>query len=122
VTSSELVTIELTADERHLLSRGLAEWGGSASPDDELARVMGFLSVEDLLAGHGRELRAAMESARPLTKSDWRRVLLATEIVFASAVVGAGWDWRYITGLSDEDTIRLLRAVQGKVSHGLRSG
>jgi hypothetical protein len=62
--------------------------GRRHSPTDDLARVMGFLNVEDVLRGKGRELRAAIGRGDPLTKSDWRRALLATEIVFASAVIG----------------------------------
>jgi hypothetical protein len=82
---------------------------------------MGFRSEEDLLRGDGRRLREALDRSEPLTRSDWRRTLLATEIVFASDVVGAGWDWSITTGLSDEETIRLLRAVQRKVARALRS-
>jgi hypothetical protein len=49
---------------------------------------------------------------QPLSRADWRRALLATEIVFASDVVGSGLDWSITTGLADEDTIGLLRAMQ----------
>lgn len=41
--------------------------------------------------------------------------LLATEIVFASDVIGAGLDWIHTTGLSDGESIALLRSVQRKV-------
>jgi hypothetical protein len=52
-----------------------------------------------------------------LTEEDWRRTLLATEIVFISDVVGAGTDWEVTTGLSDEETIKVLRAIQRKVGN-----
>ena len=120
VTAPDVFAIELSQDERHLLSRGLGEWGGPARPTDELARAMGFGSEEDLLHGAGRRLRDALDSAEPMSRPDWLRALLATEIVFASAVVGAGWDWSITTGFSDEETIKLLRAVQGKVAQVLR--
>jgi hypothetical protein len=115
VTISGLVDIELTSDERHLLRSGLLEWGGPASATDELARPMGFLGKDDLLRGDGDRLRQAIDRGEPLTRHDWRRTLLATEIVFASDVVGSGWDWSITTGLADDLSIKLLRAVQRKV-------
>jgi hypothetical protein len=82
---------------------------------------MGFQDKEDLLRGDRRRLQEALDRSEPLTGADWRRTLLATEIVFASYVVGAGWDWSITTGLTDEETIKLLRAVQRKVGRALSS-
>lgn len=81
---------------------------------------MGFVSTEDLWRGEGRRLREALDGGEPLTRSQWRKAVLATEIVFASDVVGSGWDWSITTGLSDEETIKLLRVVQRKVARALR--
>ncbi|SCL60301.1 hypothetical protein GA0070606_3249 [Micromonospora citrea] len=61
-----------------------------------------------------------MDRREPLTGSQWRKLLLSTEIVFASDVVGSGCDWSITTGLSDEETIKLLRVVQRKVARALR--
>jgi hypothetical protein len=58
---------------------------------------------------------------RALTPEDWRRALLATEIVFASDVVGAGTDWPITTGLSDQETITILRVIQTKIGHALHN-
>ena len=80
---------------------------------------MGFRDEQDLLHGDGRRLRDALGRGEALTASDWRRTLLATEIVFASDVVGSGLDWSITTGLPDEETIWLLRTVQRKVTHAL---
>ena len=120
--ASDVVAIDLTAQERNLLVQGLGHWGGPAQPTDELARVMGFLGEEDLLRGEGRRLRESVAEGVALTWLDWRRTLLATEIVFASVIVGAGWDWSITTGLSDEETIKLLRAAQEKVLRAVRLG
>jgi hypothetical protein len=81
---------------------------------------MGFRSGEDLRRGKGRELREALRRGEHLTREDWRRTLLATEIVFASDVVGAGMDWSITTGLSDEETIKVLRTIQRKIGRALR--
>jgi hypothetical protein len=54
-----------------------------------------------------------------MTREDWRRTLLATEIVFASDVVGAGTDWPVTTGLSDQETVAALRAIQKKIGRAL---
>jgi hypothetical protein len=114
-----VVAVDLTSDERSLLSRGLGEWGGPASPTDALARAMGFVSKEDLWRGEGRRLQEALDYGEPLAGSQWRKALLATEIVFASDVVGSGLDWSTTTGLTDEETIKLLRVVQRKVTNAI---
>ncbi|MEW2427841.1 hypothetical protein AB0877_07500 [Micromonospora sp. NPDC047644] len=113
--ASDVVAVDLTADERLLLSRGLGEWGGPASATDDFARAMGFDSKEDLWRGEGRSLREALDSGGSLTRSQWRKALLALEIVFASDVIGSGRDWSITTGISDEETIKLLRVVQRKL-------
>ena len=113
--ASRLIAVDLTKGERELLARGLAEWGGPASATEALARAMGFESSEDL-EREGRELGYALRREDHLTREDWRRTLLATEIVFASDVFGAGTDWSITTGLSDEETIKVLRSIQRKFS------
>jgi hypothetical protein len=119
VNSDEPIQIDLTPAEQDLLVQGLVQWGGPASPTDELARAMGFRSSQDLWQGKGRELRDAVRQGKPLIPSDWRQTLLATEIVFASDVVGAGADWPIVTGLSDHETITALRTIQKKIGHAL---
>lgn len=112
---SDLVMVDLTEAERHLLARGLKEWGGPAHSTEALAVAMGFEGVEDLYAQAG-PLYASIRAEAPLSRRDWRRVLIATEVVFASDIFGSGCDWSTTTGLSDEETILLLRAVQRKLA------
>ena len=95
-----LVPMDLDDQERAVLVRGMVEWGGPARCTEELARAMGFLSLADFDAQRSR-LVAALESGEPLSPRDWRRTLLATEIVFASDVVGSGVDWYTTTGPQD---------------------
>jgi hypothetical protein len=52
--------------------------------------------------------------------ADWARILLATEIVFASDLMGSGTEWRTTTGMTDEETINLLRGIQRKLGGVLR--
>jgi hypothetical protein len=117
MSQRELITVDLTPSERDLLAQGLEVWGGPASPTDELAQAIGFQSGEDLWRGKGRELRDALRLGEDLTREGWLRTLLATEIVFVSDVVGAGTDWDVTTGLSDEETIKVLRTIQRKIGH-----
>jgi len=49
-----------------------------------------------------------------MSYSEWSRLVLATEIVFASEVLGSGWDRSIATGMSDAASIRMLREVQRK--------
>lgn len=108
------VGADLTKQERELLSRGVIEWGGPARCTEELAVAMGFASVADLFT-RSEALIAAIESGSPLTAGEWVRVLLLTEIVFASDVLGSGRDWPTTTGLKDAETLVLLRSVQRKI-------
>jgi hypothetical protein len=109
------IMVELTDEERDVLASGLLEWGGPASPTDAWARVMGFADRNDLVRGHGRRLAEALMRGGALPTSELRRALLATEIVFASDVVGSGVDWTSTTGRSDGETIAILRGIQRKV-------
>jgi len=107
----EVVDVALTDEERFLLEQGLVEWGGPARCTEAMAIAIGFDSVADLLAS-GYRIADDLSKGKPLTRSDWTRALLATEVVFASNVLGSGHDWEVSTGLDDATSIRLLRKVQ----------
>jgi hypothetical protein len=109
----EVVNVELTGEERYMLDRGLAEWGGPAHCTDAMAVAMGFADVRDLFAEKDR-IRAELAAGRSLSRWDWSRTLLATEIVFASDMVGSGWDWQTTTGLDDVRSIQVLRGLPEK--------
>lgn len=57
-------------------------------------------------------LAESIADERPLSRADWTRALLATEVVFASDVVGSGVDWSTTTDFSDIETIQALRLIQ----------
>lgn len=114
MTEPELLTIELDEGERFLLRCGLNEWGGPSQCTEEMAHAMGFDSVAALFRESDR-LIPAIESGQPLSALDWCRAVLATEIVFASNLMGSGHDWMFTTGLSDEESLNLLRKVQRKM-------
>jgi hypothetical protein len=75
---------------------------------------MGFGSVDGLFAETDRLVRS-LDEHEPLSAVDWVRVLRSTEVVFASDVVGSGTDWVHTVGVTDVETITLLRAVQNKI-------
>jgi hypothetical protein len=109
-----LVLIELDDEELFVLDRGLVEWGGPARLNENMAVAMGWKSVDDFFSSRPR-FRKLLESRQPMQHSDWERILLATEIVFASDVVGSGVDWSTTTGLDDQETISSLRRIQLKI-------
>ena len=113
--SDDKINLDLSAEERDLLVRGLIEWGGGPTrPTDALAPAMGFKNLTELRSGV-RALYDALERHEALTAGDWARALIATEFAFASDYYGSGVEWTIATGHADEDTIRLLRAVQRKL-------
>ena len=111
---TEPVDVPLTADERTFLRHGVAEWWGPARCTDALAVALGFQNREHLHEEIQR-LRDALEAASPMVPEDWRRLLLAVEVVFASDVVGSGLDWATTTGFSDQESIAVLRGIQRKM-------
>ena len=90
-SAEDLIEFDLDDGERRLLRCGLVEWGGPARCTEELAVATGFEGVSDLFAEQKR-LIAAIESSLAMSRLDWLRVVLATEIVFASNLVGSGRD------------------------------
>ena len=115
-----LVGVDLTDEERSLLWEGLHQWGGPTRPSNELARVIGFADVETLHA-EGRRIRQALRSGAAMSKRDWQRALVGTEIVWASSFYGAAGDWEIVAaGWDDQRTLRVLRQIQRKLA-GLRS-
>jgi hypothetical protein len=111
----QFIETDLTDQERFVLNRGLVEWGGPAHCTEAMARAMGFQSVANLLE-EGDRIVNDIEARRPLTRRDWTRALLATEIVFASDVLGSGVEWPDTTGLDDVETLRTLRRLQLKLA------
>lgn len=111
----EVVDVALSDEERFLLDRGLVEWGGPARCTEAMAVAIGFDSVADLLAT-GYRIADDLTKGKPLTRRDWTRALLATEVVFASDVLGSGHDWEATTDLDDASTISLLRNVQVRLA------
>lgn len=105
---------DLDEVERGILRWGVIEWGGPARCTNEMAVAMGFRSVQDLFDETPR-LVSAISSGLPLPASDWLRVLLATEIVFASNCIGSGREWHITSGYSDQVTLAALRSVQRKL-------
>lgn len=114
-----MISVDLDRSERRLLRWGLIEWGGPAKCTEEMAVALGFRSVDDLFEQSDR-LIAAIVAEEPLSRLDWLRVLLATEVVFASNVIGSGRDWVATTGLSDAESLVTLRGIQGKLGASRR--
>lgn len=112
-----LIQLRLSNDERALLRAGLREWGGPARCTEEFAVAMGFDNVADLFES-GAWIGDAIVAGAPLSRTDWTRALLATEIVFVSDVVGSGWDWHITTRFPDEETFRMLRSLQRRMVTG----
>ena len=113
--------IDLTPEERDLLARGLTEWSGPATASVEIANLLD-LAHPPVFLDETQAIARRIRAGEPLEPADWRRALLATEIVFASDVVGSGVEWSTTTGISDEDAIRLLRSAQRKLVGVVRAG
>jgi hypothetical protein len=114
VEPSELVTIELSEQERTVLQEGLGQWGGPAFCTPELARAIGFASLGEVRETAAR-IRASLQDGSTLSRLDWFRALASTEIGFGSDIFGAGVEWSMATGLSDSESLVTLRSLQRKL-------
>ena len=108
------VAVHLSDDERHMLVTGLNDWGGPAHGTDSLAVAMGFAGLQDLHRETSRIL-ARIQAGQPLTIRDWSRTLFATELIFASELLGTGSEWTVIQGGDDGEWMRVLRGLQAKL-------
>jgi hypothetical protein len=115
VEPTDILFPDLSERERKLLRWRIIDWGGPAHCTEEMAVAMGFNSVQDLFDSTDR-LAEAIATGTPLTAFDWLRVLLATEIVFASSAMGSGLDWSITSGISDEESLLLLWSAQRKLA------
>ena len=60
--------------------------------------MLGFSSWPEF-DGAVEELRDTIERQQPLSELDWTRVLVLTEIAWASDVLGAGLDFELVSGV-----------------------
>ena len=110
----DLVALELSDDEWNLLFQGVLQLGGPTALDDTISRAIGYRDTSELL-DHWSRLLAEVKERRPLSRRDWRRAQLATEISFVSGYYGAASDWEICSMLDDATSIRLLRQIQRKL-------
>jgi hypothetical protein len=61
------------------------------------------------------KLRRSLESDEPLSRRDWRRVVVLTELIFGSDTFGAGVEWGTVTGRDEVADLALLRELQRKL-------
>lgn len=109
-----LVEVDLNPEELLFFRQGLIQWEGPAYCSEQMAVAMGFNGIDDLYTQSSR-IEKALSKRPVLSRFDWTRALLATEIVFASNVVGAAWDWEIVTPFSDIRSLKILRQVQRKL-------
>lgn len=111
----QLHFVELSPAERQVLRHGLLMWGGPASMTDEIARTIWFTDSADFNANRDR-LRDAIKNEEPLSPTDWHRALAATEFGFISWVLGAGGDWKIVSGIDDHEVLDHIRSIQLKLA------
>lgn len=114
MTDPEAGPVVLDDLERRFLRSAMLEWGGPARPTEELASALGFTSAGSM-PSETWALWQRIEAGDSLSSADWRRVLLAAEVVFASDVVGSGLDWPITSDISDADSVAVLRKLQRKL-------
>jgi hypothetical protein len=113
-SSSELVAVDLTSDERSFIQHAMYQWQFSATATPFPIHVLGLSNWEEFDELTGR-LSYAIIGGQALTSLDWARVLYLTECSWASEMVGAGLDFATVSGFSDMEAVSLLRGLQRKI-------
>jgi hypothetical protein len=108
------VDLGLSRDEVEFMVAGFGQWNGPARPEPGPAQLVGFDNADEMADGIPR-LRDALRGGAPLSRRDWRRALIATELIFGSDAFGAGVEWEVVTGRDDRRDVGLLREIQRKL-------
>ncbi|GGQ83639.1 hypothetical protein GCM10010166_62250 [Couchioplanes caeruleus subsp. azureus] len=106
---------QLTPVERELLRLGIMEWERPEGDRDTVVHLLGYTDRRELRSDVGR-LGGILDTARSMSRRDCRRLLLATELAFASETLGWARDWAADTGFTDHDTITVLRGLQERLA------
>ena len=113
MTEAELVTIELTDEERELVVLALNEYAGTAQHTYKLlCPVLGQSNKHEWFQLINR-LGHTIVNKEPLSDLDWARAMFLTDISFGSTLVGSGLRFGRA---ADEYWFEILRSLQGKVS------
>jgi hypothetical protein len=108
----EFTNFPIEPDLLHLLNDGVGYWAdGPLDASDEVANVFDCQDARDM-ATVLLQLHTQLNQGQALTMRDLMRALLATELAWASAVLGDPTDWENITGRSDGQTLAGLRRLQ----------
>jgi hypothetical protein len=113
-SSSGLVAVELTDDERSFIRQSLRQWESSAAGQPFPFQVLG-LSTWGEFGALTLRLEHAVTDHEALTDLDWARVLFLTEVTWASDLIGSGLDFDAVTSFSDVEALALLRGLQRKI-------
>lgn len=114
------VDVALTDSERSMILQALAQWAGPTMMSHDLAVTIGFADLDDFDDQLDR-LTDAVRDRQALIPLDWKRLLLTTEICFASDYFGAGAEWETLTGLDDHTSLHTLRSIQHKLIQTARA-
>jgi hypothetical protein len=118
--SQELLTAELSEDERKFIWQAMYQWQWSASDAPFPYQVLGLSSWTEF-AELTHRLAHSVTDCDPLTELDWMRVLYLTECSWASNIVGSGLDFPIVTEFSDIDCLSMLRHLQRKIGRVARA-
>ena len=117
---AEVVSIDLTGNERDFVYWALTHWGtGLATYKTVPMTILGIGDAEEFRTLTER-LALAVRGGQALTNLEWARALFLTELSFGSDLAGAGVEFGYVSH-SDEDGIKLLRSIQRKISSSERA-
>lgn len=108
------VDVGLSREELKFLIDGLAEWGGVASARTESASLAGYDSAATMDRG-AKAIHRTLAAQDRLSRRDWQRAVVLTELMFGSDTFGAGVEWETVTGRDEMADLRLLREVQRKL-------
>lgn len=108
------IDVGLNREEVEFMIVGFGQWYGPARPEAVSAQLVGYDTTDEMADGISH-LRDALRAGAALSRRDWKRVLIATELIFGSDAFGAGVEWKIVTARDEVRDLRLLREIQRKL-------
>jgi hypothetical protein len=106
----------LSEEQRRFLSTALDVWHGPASWRPLPITVLGYADWTEFDADIAR-MRTELDQAEPqFSVVEWTRILLLSEISFASNLLGAGVEFDIVTAWRDPEALPMLRSIQRALS------
>jgi hypothetical protein len=87
------IDVGLNREEVEFMVVGFGQWFGPVRPEAVSAQLVGYGTTDEMADGISR-LRDALRAGAALSRRDWKRVLIATELILGAMPSAQGSNGR----------------------------